>query len=209
MQVTRISNQANHNKNSFKGFNNVLALRLTTDNGNSVKVFSCKLNNIGEKDLNKFKPILNKNNYPKDVLVLKIEEICNKTPKIYANNIDITNEDPLFSIMPKNLQEQDSFFKYLNPIKSILERFINNINESNDFDENFSEIEKITIQTLCGKFKESNEAYKIVDTIVTNDLKKNGRRTLLEVANDFKNSIATATNSYAYRLIKTTIKSPY
>ena len=93
-------------------------------------------------------------------MVLKIEEICNKTPKIYANSIDITNEDPLFSIMPKNIQEQDSFFKYLRPIKSILERFIDNINkpvttdklvdsnEAIDYDENFSQVEKITIKTL-------------------------------------------------------------
>lgn len=189
--------------------------------GNSVKVFSCKLNNIGEKDLNNFEAILNKNNYPKDVLVLKIEEIYNKTSKIYANSIDITNEDPLFSIMPKNIQEQDSFFKYLGPIKSILERFIKDINkpivtnesvDSNepvDYDENFADVEKITIQTLCGKFKGSDEAYKIVDKLVTNDLNKNGRRVLLEVANNFKNSITSAISSYTYRLIKTAMKSPY
>ena len=209
MQIPSISTLANQNRNSFKGFNNVLALRVTTDNGNSVKVFSCKLNNIGEKDLNNFEAILNKNNYPKDVLVLKIEEICNKTPKIYANSIDITNEDPLFSIMPKNIQEQDSFFKYLGPIKSILERFIKDINEPVDYDENFADVEKITIQTLCGKFKGSDEAYKIVDKLVTNDLNKNGRRVLLEVANNFKNSIAAAISSYRYRLIKTAMKSPY
>ena len=47
MQIPSISTLANQNRNSFKGFNNVLALRVTTDNGNSVKVFSCKLNNIG------------------------------------------------------------------------------------------------------------------------------------------------------------------
>ena len=221
MQIPSISTLANQNRNSFKGFNNVLALRVTTDNGNSVKVFSCKLNNIGENDLNNFEAILNKNNYPKDVLVLKIEEICNKTPKIYANSIDITNEDPLFSIMPKNIQEQDSFFKYLGPINSILERFIKDINkpivtnesvDSNepvDYDENFADVEKITIQTLCGKFKGSDEAYKIVDKLVTNDLNKNGRRVLLEVANNFKNSIASAISSYTYRLIKTAMKSPY
>ena len=90
MQIPSISTLANQNRNSFKGFNNVLALRVTTDNGNSVKVFSCKLNNIGENDLN-----------------------------------------------------------------------------------------------------------------------KNGRRVLLEVANNFQNSIAAAISSYRYRLIKTAMKSPY
>ena len=209
MQVSSISTLTNHNRNSFKGFNNVLALRLATDNGNSVKVFSCKLNNIGEKDLNNFAPILNKNDYPQDVLVLKIEEICNKTPRIYANDIDITHEAPLHSIMPKKIQEKDSFFRYLPPIKNLLDRFINNINESTDYDNNFADIEKITIQTLCGKFKDSDEAYKIVDEVVTDDLKKNGRRVLFDVANDFKNFIAATTSSYAYRLIKTTMKSPY
>ena len=209
MQVIRLSNQSNYNKNSFKGFNNVLALRLTTDTGNSVKVFSCKLNNIGEKDLDNFAPILNKNGYPKDIMVLKSEEIYNKTPKIYVNGIDITNEDPLHSIMPKKLQEQDCFFKYIRPTQSILERFINNINNPAGFDEDFEVVEKIAIKTLCGKFGESQEAYKIVDKLVTSDLKKNGRGTLLEVAKDFKNSLSASASSYAYRLIKTAIKSHY
>lgn len=209
MRVARLLDQTNYDINTFKGFNNVLALRLTTANGNSVKVFSCKLNNIGEKDLDIFTPILNKNGYPKDVLVLKLEKIINKTPKIYANDIDITNEDPLYSIMPKNIQEQDSFFQYLRPIKSILERFIDNINQSTDYDENFAVIEKITIETICGKFRKSKEAYKIVDELVTNDLRENGRKTLLEVAIDLKNSLLATTSSYAYRLIKTTMNSPF